>query len=112
MTDTRRLVFYYRMYEGRMIFGGRVALSETDPRVSAPRLHKAMSEIFPQLANTPIDFSCCLPASPSITYRTLEKRMGSITRWDIVDLYHSSYLGSIMGKQIAGDQSHVQRSWT
>ena len=111
MTDTRRLVFYYRMYEGRMIFGGRVALSETDPRVSAPRLHKAMSEIFPQLANTPIDFSWVgfvgftFDNLPHIGEKDgIHYSMGYCGSG--VSL--SSYLGSIMGKQIAGDQS--QRS--
>jgi len=111
MTDTRRLVFYYRMYEGRMIFGGRVALSETDPRVSAPRLHNAMSEIFPQLANTPIDFSWVgfvgftFDNLPHIGEKDgIHYSMGYCGSG--VSL--SSYLGSIMGKQIAGDQS--QRS--
>ena len=111
MTDTRRLVFYYRMYEGRMIFGGRVALSETDPRVSAPRLHNAMSEIFPQLANTPIDFSWVgfvgftFDNLPHIGEKDgIHYSMGYCGS----GISLSSYLGSIMGKQIAGDQS--QRS--
>ena len=111
MTDTRRLVFYYRMYEGRMIFGGRVALSETDPRVSAPRLHNAMSEIFPQLANTPIEFSWVgfvgftFDNLPHIGEKDgIHYSMGYCGS----GISLSSYLGSIMGKQIAGDQS--QRS--
>ena len=39
LTDTRKLVFYYRLSEDRrrVVFGGRVALKETDPKVSAPR---------------------------------------------------------------------------
>src|SRR5262249_17833195 len=41
ITDTRKLIFYYRLSEDRrrVVFGGRVALKENDPRVSAPRLH-------------------------------------------------------------------------
>lgn len=59
MSDTRKLVFYYRRSPDgqRMLFGGRVALSETDPKVSAPALHAAMGKIYPQLAETMISHS-------------------------------------------------------
>ncbi len=59
MTDTRKLVFYYRLcpQHRRVVFGGRVALTETDPRVSAPLLHAAMRKIFPQLEGTRITHS-------------------------------------------------------
>ncbi len=58
-SDTRRVVFYYRLSPDRtsMLFGGRVAYMESDPRVSAPRLHDAMSAIFPQLRRTRITHS-------------------------------------------------------
>ncbi len=51
VTDTRRLVYYYRASpdRGRILFGGRVAFKETDPAVSAPRLHAALCKIFPEL---------------------------------------------------------------
>ncbi len=59
MSDTRKLVFYYRLSPDRtrVLFGGRVAYKETDPRVSAPRLHDWMSLIFPQLKETRISHS-------------------------------------------------------
>ena len=59
MSDSRKLVFYYRSCPDRerILFGGRVALKETDPRVSAPRLHAAMTQIFPDLAQTRISHS-------------------------------------------------------
>lgn len=106
MTDTRRLVFYYRMYERRMIFGGRVALSETDPRVSAPRLHDAMSEIFPQLSGTPIDYSWL--GFVGFTFDTLphigeQDGLHYAMGYCGSGISLSSYLGSIMGSQIAGD---------
>jgi glycine/D-amino acid oxidase-like deaminating enzyme len=51
ISDTRKLVFYYRLSPDltRMVFGGRVAYMENDPRVSAPRLHDWMTRIFPEL---------------------------------------------------------------
>lgn len=59
MSDSRRVVFYYRLSpdKQRMLFGGRVAFSETDPQVSAPRLHHWMSGIFPQLKQSKISHS-------------------------------------------------------
>ena len=59
MSDTRKLVFYYRICPDnrRILFGGRVALKETNPDVSAPRLHKAMCKIFPELQHTQITHS-------------------------------------------------------
>jgi glycine/D-amino acid oxidase-like deaminating enzyme len=59
MSDTRKLVFYYRLSpdKTRMLFGGRVAYKENDPRVSAPRLHDWMAKIFPQLGHAKISHS-------------------------------------------------------
>ncbi len=59
MSDTRKLVFYYRLSpdKSRVLVGGRVAYKETDPRVSAPRLHDWMSKIFPQLQRSRITHS-------------------------------------------------------
>ena len=58
-TDTRKLVVYYRASPDRkrIVFGGRVSLSETDPRISAPRLHAEMVRILPDLKNTRISHS-------------------------------------------------------
>jgi glycine/D-amino acid oxidase-like deaminating enzyme len=58
-SDTRRIVVYYRLSPDRrrVIFGGRVALMETDPRVTAPRLHAEMTAIFPELASARITHS-------------------------------------------------------
>ncbi|MEX2628725.1 MAG: FAD-binding oxidoreductase [Tistlia sp.] len=57
--DSRKVVYYYRASPDRqrILFGGRVSFSETDPRVSGPRLHAAMTRIFPELAETRISHS-------------------------------------------------------
>lgn len=59
LSDSRKLVFYYRLSpDGRsMLFGGRVAANETDVGVSAPRLHAEMTRIFPQLQSSRITHS-------------------------------------------------------
>jgi len=59
VSDTRKLVFYYRLSPDltRMVFGGRVAYMENNPRVSAPRLHDWMTLIFPQLKSARVTHS-------------------------------------------------------
>lgn len=59
VSDTRKLVFYYRLSPDRkrVIFGGRVAYKENDPKVSAPRLHHWMSLVFPELKPSKVTHS-------------------------------------------------------
>ena len=52
-SDTRKLVVYYRRSPDstRVLFGGRVAVFESDPVKSAPALRQEMLRIYPQLAD-------------------------------------------------------------
>lgn len=61
VSDTRRVVFYYRASPDRtrILFGGRVSFDETDPRKSAPLLHRDMVQVFPELARTRVSHSWC-----------------------------------------------------
>jgi glycine/D-amino acid oxidase-like deaminating enzyme len=59
ISDSRHVVFYFRLSEDRrrVLFGGRVAAGETDPDLSAPRLHRQMVRVFPELAAAKISRS-------------------------------------------------------
>lgn len=59
VTDSCKVVYYYRAAPDRtrILFGGRVSANETDPTVSAPRLHEQMVRIFPQLKHSKISHS-------------------------------------------------------
>ena len=59
ITDTRKLVVYYRASPDRkrILFGGRVSLREANPYKCANRLHKQLTQIFPQLENTMVSHS-------------------------------------------------------
>jgi len=59
ITDTRKLVVYYRASPDRkrILFGGRVSLNETDPNKSVAALHSQLARIFPQLAATKVTHS-------------------------------------------------------
>ncbi len=56
VTDTRRVVVYYRLSPDgrRLLFGGRVSLTEQNPRCCAPRLYRQMLTIFPQLRSVKV----------------------------------------------------------
>jgi glycine/D-amino acid oxidase-like deaminating enzyme len=59
ISDTLDLVVYYRTcpQRKRLLFGGRVSLRETNPKVSAPRLRELMLQRFPELAAVKISHS-------------------------------------------------------
>lgn len=59
ISDSRRVVLYYRASPDRkrILFGGRVALAETDPAISGPRLHAILCGIFPEIASVRISHS-------------------------------------------------------
>jgi glycine/D-amino acid oxidase-like deaminating enzyme len=59
VSDTRKVVYYYRPSpdRSRIIFGGRVSIGETNPRLSGPKLQHSLSQIFPELENTKISHS-------------------------------------------------------
>jgi glycine/D-amino acid oxidase-like deaminating enzyme len=61
VSDTRKVVYYYRASPDRqrVLFGGRVSHSETDPRISGPKLHAEMARIFPELKSVRISHSWC-----------------------------------------------------
>jgi glycine/D-amino acid oxidase-like deaminating enzyme len=56
LSDTRRVLCYYRMSPDgkRMIFGGRARFTPVTPQQSAPILHRFMTDRFPQLRGTKI----------------------------------------------------------
>jgi glycine/D-amino acid oxidase-like deaminating enzyme len=56
VSDTRRVVYYYRASPDRrrILFGGRVSHAETDPRQSGPLLRTELVRLFPQIADVRI----------------------------------------------------------
>jgi glycine/D-amino acid oxidase-like deaminating enzyme len=107
VSDTRKVVYYYRASPDRrrILFGGRVSLSETDPRRSGPLLHAAMSGIFPELARARISHSWC-----GFVAYTFDELM-HIGRHD--GMYYAmgycgsgvgmaNYLGMRLGQQVLG----------
>lgn len=61
VTDTRKVIYYYRCSPDRrrILFGGRVSYGETDPRISGPKLQAEMVNLFPELRDARISHSWC-----------------------------------------------------
>ncbi|MFO1311057.1 MAG: FAD-binding oxidoreductase [Burkholderiales bacterium] len=107
VSDTRKVVFYYRASPDRtrILFGGRVSLDETDPAVSGPLLHADLAKIFPELRGVRISHSWC----GTVAY-TFDETM-HIGRHDGVHFAAGycgsgvgmgSYLGMRLGQQVLG----------
>src|SRR5262252_8037707 len=56
LSDTKRVLCYYRMSPDgrRMVFGGRARFTQVDATISAPVLHRYMTDRFPQLRGVKI----------------------------------------------------------
>jgi glycine/D-amino acid oxidase-like deaminating enzyme len=107
ISDTRKVIYYYRSSPDRtrILFGGRVSLEETDPRVSGPKLHVELARIFPELAGTRISHSWV--GFVAYTFDTL----AHVGRHDGVyyamgycgsGVSVASYLGMRIGQQVLG----------
>jgi len=108
LSDTRKVVFYYRLSEDRrrMVFGGRVQLGDGNPRLSSLKLHAQMTRLFPELGQTRITHGWM--GFVAYTFDTLP-HLGRTQD----GLYYcmgycgsgvslASYFGTRIGQQIAG----------
>jgi len=107
LSDTRKVVYYYRASPDRrrILFGGRVSAAETDPRVSGPRLHADMVRLFPELATTKISHSWM--GFVAYTFDTLAHTGQHEGAWYAMGYCGSgvsmaSYMGMRIGQKILG----------
>ncbi len=107
VSDTRKVVFYYRTSTDRrrIVFGGRVSLDETDPRVSGPLLHADLVAIFPALRDVRISHSWCGTVAYTFdelmhvgTHDGMRYAMGYCG----AGVGMASYLGMRVGQQVLG----------
>jgi glycine/D-amino acid oxidase-like deaminating enzyme len=109
LSDTRKLVYYYRLSPDRkrLLFGGRVSLSETDPRKSALKLHRDMVSLFPELATVRISHAWM--GFVGYTFDTLahcgeDKGLFHAMGYCGAGVGMASYLGMRIGRKAAGTE--------
>lgn len=107
VTDTCKVIYYYRASPDRrrVLFGGRVSATETNPAISGPRLHKDMCQIFPELQSARISHSWCGTVAYTFdelahtgTHEGVHYAMGYCGS----GVAMSSYLGMRMGQKVLG----------
>jgi glycine/D-amino acid oxidase-like deaminating enzyme len=58
VSDTKHLLYYFRLSpDGRLVFGGRASFAPTTIGRSAEILAWGLRQVFPQLANTPLEYA-------------------------------------------------------
>jgi glycine/D-amino acid oxidase-like deaminating enzyme len=109
LSDTRKLVYYYRLSPDRkrVLFGGRVSLSETDPRNSALKLHRDMTALFPGTESGPVRISHAWMGFVGYTFDTLahcgeDKGLYFAGGYCGSGVGMASYLGMRMGRKATG----------
>jgi glycine/D-amino acid oxidase-like deaminating enzyme len=107
VSDTRRVVYYYRPSpdRSRILFGGRVSFREADPHVSGPKLHRDLVRIFPELASTAIAHSWL--GFVAYTFDTLahigcQDEVHYAMGYCGSGVSMASYLGMRIGQQVLG----------
>lgn len=107
ITDTRKTVYYYRPSpdRGRILFGGRVSLSEVDPTKSGPILLRDLVALFPELKD--IRISHTWGGVVAFTFDTLmhtgiNDGIYYATGYCGSGVGMASYLGMRIGQQAAG----------
>lgn len=107
VSDTRKVVYYYRTSpdQRRILFGGRVSFSETDPRVSGPKLHTELIRLFPELAGTRVSHSWCGLVAytfDELAHAGQHDGMHYAMGYCGSGVGMGSYLGMRMGQQVLG----------
>lgn len=107
LSDTRRLVYYYRPSpdRSRVLFGGRVSLQETDPRKSGPKLLADLVKLFPDLSQIRLSHSWA--GFVGYTFDTLmhcgeDNKLFHAMGYCGSGVGMAGYLGSKVGKAAAG----------
>ena len=110
LSDTRKLVYYYRLSPDRkrILFGGRVSLRETDPLKSGPVLHRDLVAIFPQLKDVRISHSWAGTVGYTfdhLAHAGCHNGLYWAAGYCGSGAGMAGYLGNIIGRQVAGDKN-------
>ncbi|WP_424975652.1 NAD(P)/FAD-dependent oxidoreductase [Dinoroseobacter sp. S124A] len=115
LSDTRKLVYYYRPSPDRtrILFGGRVSLSEADPDRTGPILLRELVKLFPELAGSRISHSWS--GTVAFSFDTLahtgaEDGLHYAMGYCGSGVGMAGYLGHRIGRRLAGAETELP--WT
>lgn len=107
VSDSRKVVFYYRLSPDRrrILFGGRVSVRETDPAASGPLLRADLVKIFPSLAGVRISHSWCgfvAYTFDELAHLGVHEGIRYAAGYCGSGVGMASYLGMRLGQQVLG----------
>jgi len=106
LSDTKHLLYYFRLSpDGRMVFGGRASFTPASPRRSAAILAAGMREVFPELADTAIEYTWSGKVAYPMDHLPHAGQLEGI-HYSMGYCGHgvalATYLGTCMGEVLAG----------
>ena len=106
LSDTKNLLYYFRLSaDKRMVFGGRASFTPASPRRSAAILRAGMVEVFPELADTKVEYAWSGKVAYPMDHLPHTGQLGGIY-YSMGYCGHgvalATYLGTRMGEVIAG----------
>lgn len=109
--ETRRMMRWFRMVDGRMVFGGRGAFGRSDSEAAFATLRRAMVRTFPALADTAVAYrwsglvGMTLDALPHVG--RLDDRVSFAMGYNGAGVAMSSHLGGLAASFALGESPDV-----
>ena len=105
-SDTKHLLYYFRLSpDRRMVFGGRASFTPTGIKRSAAILRAGMRDVFPELADTAVEFAWSGKVAYPVDHLPHAGRLGGV-HYAMGYCGHgvalATYLGHRMAEVIAG----------
>jgi glycine/D-amino acid oxidase-like deaminating enzyme len=105
-SDTKNLLYYFRLSpDGRMVFGGRASFTPASPLRSAAILRAGMIEVFPELAETRVEYAWSGKVAYPMDHLPHAGRLNGV-HYAMGYCGHgvalATYLGARMGEVLAG----------
>lgn len=105
LSDTKNLLYYFRVWKRRLVFGGRASFAADAERRSRNILRQGIEEVYPEIAHVPIEYSWGGQLGFALDYLPHAGTFDGV-HYALAYCGHgvalSSYLGHRMGELLAG----------
>ncbi len=105
LSDTKNLLYYFRVWNRRLVFGGRASFAADAERESRAILRRGIEEVYPEIAHIPIEYSWGGKLGFALDYLPHAGTFEGV-HYALAYAGHgvalASYLGHRMGELLAG----------
>ncbi len=107
--DTKNFLYYWRVFDGRMIFGGRASFLPTTVDRTAAILHRGMLEVHPQVRSKRIEYAWGGKVGFTFDRMPHAGRLSNGVAFAMgycgTGVVMSTYLGARMGEWLCGGEA-------